>query len=101
MSNYVGCSQYSIFCYVGFFLKIVDWKKKKKKLSAAAFLLNFLWKRNIEGSVCQSLRGAGDLLIFEREMVIYTQKKNSEQSSEYPGGFFGEFFVQGSDFGDK
>lgn len=58
-----------------FFWRLWSGRKKKKKLSAAAFLLNFLWKRNIESSVCQSLRGAGDLLIFEREMVIYTQKK--------------------------
>lgn len=38
MSNYVGCSQYSIFCYV-VFLKIVDLKEYH---STTTSLLNFL-----------------------------------------------------------
>lgn len=70
----------------GFFLKIVDWKKKNKKLSAAAFLLNFLCKKKYWGSL-KVLRGAGDLLIFEWEMVIYTQKKALSRALSVHGDF--------------
>lgn len=76
MSNYVGCSQYSIFCYVGFFLKIVEWKKKKKKAQCCCFSAEFpLKKKYWKFCVSEPERCWRSADIWERNGDLYPEKK--------------------------
>lgn len=72
MSNYVGCSQYSIFCYV-VFLKIVDLKKIQSSttfcwISSKKEILRHIW-RYCELDPEKSLALSLDLLIAVWEAV--------------------------------
>lgn len=106
----MGCSQYSIFCYV-VFLKIVDLKKYQ---STTTSLPNLLQKRNVvaylkilyvrlQDVLCSVFRSTDSSVRNSASCcdlyALHRQKKDEECSSRSQAGFAG-VCIWSSDFGD-